>query len=357
MAGSAWEARAALVDAVVAVVHDSVVTYQDVAVLTAQAEELLWRKYGNYGEVYQKELAQAEHNNLEQLVRRQLILHDFKTSGFNLPESILDDEVQRRIRAQYQDRMRLTKTLQAEGTTYEKFKQQQRDRIIIQILTEKNISSEIIISPHKVKAYYEAHTNDFKLDDEVKLRMIVLNQSAEEGAPQAKTQAEDILARLKEGSSFSDLAAVYSQGSQRKAGGDWGWWERSRLNKGLSDVAFSLQAGQHSGVLSRSAGDDYWLCLYENGQLSVGRHYAVEPGSKKEKLVAEQRFESAAAATNLPPPKEFYLMLVEDKRTAHVKPLGEVRDEIEKDLKLQEKSRLEDQWVARLKKKTFWRTF
>src|SRR5439155_8849441 len=129
------------------------------------------------------------------------------------------------------------------------------------------------------------------------------------------------------------------------------------LNKGLSDVAFSLQPGQHTGVLSRSAGDDYWLCFYENGQPTMGRHYLVESGSKKEKLVAEQRFESAAAATNLPPAKEFYLMLVEDKRTAHLKPLGEVRDEIEKDLKLQERSRLDDQWVARLKKKTFWRTF
>jgi hypothetical protein len=78
---------------------------------------------------------------------------------------------------------------------------------------------------------------------------------------------------------------------------------------------------------------------------------------KKESLVEERRLESVSAATNLPPPQEFYLMLLEDKRPAHLKPLGEVRDEIEKDLLAEEKGRLEQQWLDRLKKKTFLRYF
>jgi peptidyl-prolyl cis-trans isomerase SurA len=364
--GLGWQvqaemADAKMVDAIAGVVHDSVITYQEVASWNLQAEELLWRKYGGQGEAFQKELAEVERNNLDQLVERQLILHEFKTAGYNLPESILDEEVQRRIHKKYQDRMRLTKSLQAEGLTYEKYKQQIRDQVIVAILTDKNIASEIIISPHKVEAYYLAHRDDpkyeLKLEDEVKLRMIVLNQSPEADAPQAQKLAEEILAKLKEGASFSEMASVYSQGSQRKEGGDWGWRERNRLNKGLSDVAFSLKPGERSGVLSRSAGEDYWLIQYENGQPSVGRHYAVETGSKKEKLVAEEHFDKGSAVTNLPPPKEFYLMLVEEKRAAHFKPLSEVRDQIEKDLVLDEQTRLKNQWIAKLKKKTFVRTF
>src|SRR2546422_10464970 len=101
--------------------------------------------------------------------------------------------------------------------------------------------------------------------------MIVLNQPADAEAAQGKNQAEEILAKLKAGASFSELAAVYSQGSQRKVGGDWGWGERSRLNKGVSGVAFSLQPGQHSGVLRRSAGDRHWLRLFQNGPPAKGR--------------------------------------------------------------------------------------
>src|SRR5439155_3392237 len=130
------QVQAEMVDGLEAVVHDSVITYQEVALMTLPLEEALWRKYGGQGEAFQKELAEVERNNLDQLVERQLILHEFKTAGYNLPESILDEEVQRRIQKKYQDRMRLTKTLQAQGLTYEKYKQQIRDQVIVAILTD-----------------------------------------------------------------------------------------------------------------------------------------------------------------------------------------------------------------------------
>ena len=50
-------------------------------------------------------------------------------------------------------------------------------------------------------------------------------------------------------------------------------------------------------------------------------------------------------------------MLVEDKRPDHVKPLTDVREQIEKDLLAQERTRLEKQWIDKLKKKTFVRSF
>jgi hypothetical protein len=186
--------------------------------------------------------------------------------------------------------------------------------------------------------------------------MIVLkNPLGADWAGTAK-RAEEILGKLKEGATFAEMAGTYSEGSQRNQGGDWGWWELTRLSKGLADLANSLQPGQRSGVTSRSAGDDYWVCQYENGQVKQGRHYLVDPVLKKETLVEEKRFESGSA-TNLPPPQEFYLMLVEDKHPAHLKPLAEVREEIERDLVAEEKRRLELQWIDRLKKKTFVRYF
>ena len=56
-------------------------------------------------------------------------------------------------------------------------------------------------------------------------------------------------------------------------------------------------------------------------------------------------------------PEACYLMLVEQKRPAHVRPLSEVRDDIETTLRAQEQSRLEKQWIDGLKKKTFIRYF
>src|SRR5512139_2910703 len=60
-----------------AVVHDSVITEQDVRQMTAPAYRQWQRDYAGQDEVIRKKLAQAEQENLEQLVQRQLILQDF----------------------------------------------------------------------------------------------------------------------------------------------------------------------------------------------------------------------------------------------------------------------------------------
>ena len=299
--------RAQAVDGIKAVVHDSVITFFEVDSLTAPMADVLRRQYRGEPEVYQQKINQAVEENLDQLVERQLILHDFESEGYNLPESIVDEVVQERIRARYGDRANFAKSLKAEGTTYEKFRKQVRDQFVIEALRGRNISSEIMISPSKLENYYKEHQDKYKVEDEIKLRMIVLKVASPADATAKRQLAEDILAKIKAGATFTEMATVNSEGSQRGQGGDWGWVERSVLRKDLADAAFALNAGELSGVIES--------------------------------------------------PEALYLMLVEDKRPAHVKPLSEVRDEIEKILLSQEQTRLEKQWVERLKKKTFIRYF
>jgi parvulin-like peptidyl-prolyl isomerase len=361
----ARQASAGLVNGVEAIVHDTIITEEEVTALTDPDIQMLLRQYRNQPELLRQKAEAVRTNALEKLLERQLILHDFKTT-FASQESAIEKELDKDIEKDIQDeirssyggnRMALVQTLQARGITLEKHRQQIRDRIIVSWLRQKNVSSEVIASPHKVEAYYLAHADKFKVQDQVKLRMIVLKSPEPADAARTAKRAEEILAKLKEGATFVEMAGVYSEGSQRNQGGDMDWWEQPRLSKGLADLANSLQPGQHSGVTSRSAGDDYWVCQYEKGQPTLGRHYAADPVSKKESLVEEKRFDSGAAATNLPPPQEFYLMLVEDKRPAHLKPLAEARDEIEKDLVAEERTRLEKLWIERLRKKTFVRYF
>ncbi len=356
-----------LVNGIKVVVHDSVVTLSEVHVMTQPAEDVLVREYRGQPELFEQKLAQALNDNTEQLIERQLILHDFQTT-FADPERLayvdkeinkeIDQEIAGEIRDKYADsRVTFIQTLQAHGMTLERHRQIMRDRIIETWMRQKNVRSEVIVSPHRVEEYYLAHRDDFKVQEEVKLRMLVLKCSGEGAVAHTERLAGEILAKLNEGATFAEMATIYSEGSQRSQGGDLGWWEPSRLSKGLADTAFSLQAGQHSGVLSRSAGDDHWVLQYDHGVATVGRHYVPNTALKRENVVEERRFDSPAAVTNLPPPVEFYLMQVDDKRPPRIKTLTEVREQIEKDMETQEQSRLEKQWIDRLKKKTFVRSF
>ena len=300
-------ASAELANGIKAIVHDSVITYVDVEELTAQTTSLLRRQYQSNPQAFQQKMEEIRGENLDKLLAHQLILREFESAGYQLPESVIDDVVQKRIRAKFGDRATLTKTLQAEGMTYEKFRQDARENFIVEAMRGKNISQEIIISPYKIETYYAANKDKYKVEDQVKLRMIVLNKSKEPSGPDATKLAQEILAKLKEGASFAEMASVYSQGSQRAQGGDWGWVDKSVLRKDLAEKAFALKPGERSDVIETS--------------------------------------------------EACYLMLVEDAKTAHVRPLAEVRNDIEKSLVLEQRDRLEKQWLAKLRKKTFVRYF
>lgn len=56
-------------------------------------------------------------------------------------------------------------------------------------------------------------------------------------------------------------------------------------------------------------------------------------------------------------PDGYYILLVEDKKPAHVQPLKEVRVSIEKILAADEHARLEKEWLDKLRDKTFVRTY
>jgi len=298
--------RAELADGVKAVVNDTVITYSQVEELTMPAIEALRREYANDANTYNSKFNDALGDSLETLVERQLILHSFTVEGYQLPDTVVDQLVQDRIRERFGDRVTFIKTLQAQGMTVEQFRKQVRDQYIVQALRQKNVSSEIMVSPYRVETYYLAHTNDFRIEDQIKLRMIVLNKTSSEDT-NTMHRANEILAEIKQGATFSQMAKVYSDGSQKSQGGDWGWVERSVLRKDLAEVAFTLKPGQMSDALDT--------------------------------------------------PASVYLMLVEQTRPAHIKPLDDVRDEIEKTLRTQQQAKLEKDWIDGLKRKTFVRYF
>lgn len=299
--------HAELANAVKVVVDESAITKGEIESDAYIVAGELFRQYGRQPALYQQKLREAENDAMERAVQQQLILHDFKASGYSIPESIIDEMVQEEIKARYGDRSTLNKTLQAQGITFEKWRQQAKDRFIVRQLQAKNVYQEAIVSPYKIERYYRDNQTDYKVEEQVKLRMIVLNKTSESESEAARGLAAEILTKLKEGVPFSEMATIHSQGSQRAQGGEWGWVERSVLRKELADVAFSLKAGELSDVIDT--------------------------------------------------PQAYYLMLVEDRRTAHSKPLNEVQAEIEKTLMTKEREKRQKQYIDKLRKKTFVRYF
>jgi peptidyl-prolyl cis-trans isomerase SurA len=304
--GSVVSLRAQLINGISAVVHNKVITRGEVESDVLLLADEYRRLYGRQPEVYNQKIEAAFKDSLNRSLEFQLMLRDFESAGYNMPESVIDEVVQEEMKP-FGDRAKLTQTLQARGITYEKWRQQVRERFLVRQLRLKNVYSETIISPYKIETYYNQHKDEYKVEEQVKLRMITLNKTSDEEATAAAELAKEIVSKLKAGAAFSEMASIYSQGAQRNQGGDWGWADRTVLRKELAEVAFGLKPGELSEVIET--------------------------------------------------PQALFIMLVEDKRTGHNKPIAEVREQIEEALLKLERDRLHAKYIEKLKQKTFVRQF
>jgi peptidyl-prolyl cis-trans isomerase SurA len=308
LAGVQLAARAEIADGITAIAHDSVITYQQVENLSLPFVEELKRQYRDQPAVFDKKRDVAVQDAMERLVENQVILHDFESSGlYNLPQSIIEQRLQETIRTRYNnDRVAFTKTLQAEGKTLEQYRREFREDFIITEMRYVRSESARLISPHKIEVFYLDHQDQFKQEEQVKLSMILLSKPADE-AGQTRKLAEEILLKIKGGAAFAEMASVYSQGSERTAGGARDWEELSKLKQELREAAVKLKVGQVGDLIETSG-----AC---------------------------------------------YLIKLDGRQPAHVRPLGDVRVEIEKALLARENDRVQKQWLDRLKRKTFVRYF
>ena len=291
---------------VVAIVNDSVITAQEVYSILEQELPRLRFQYANQPAKLREEYSKKEAAVLDMLIERQLVLADYKSAGFNIPETLVDDQFQQDVISKFGDRVAFVKTLQKEGKTIEEAKKEFRDMLIINIMSAQKIRNQVTISPFKIERYYGENQDKFAVEDQVKLRMIILPMQ-KGGDPAVIEKANDILRQIKEGASFESMAKQHSAGVQAKDGGMMGWNGRKELRKELIDSAFAL-----------------------------------EPGAISASIVTEDAV---------------FILKVEEAKPAHVRPIAEVRDEIEQTLQSEESAQRRKHWIDGIRAKAFVRLF
>lgn len=294
-----------MVDGIAAVVNSNVITY-------GQVRELLMFRQRSLNETYQGEelkakMKESQDAALKDLIDRQLIIDSFKQQGFQIPEYVIEDRIQNIIREEFGgDRTAFVRTLRAQGFSLSRFREVERDKIIVQAMRQRAVRSDFVISPDKVEAYYRRNIAEYSTPEEIRLSMIVLRveeDGSDDPAAAKRSMAEEIRSKLADGADFAGMAQMYSEDSTAEAGGDWGWIDRKTLNEELNRVAFALQPGQMSRVVQ--LGDS------------------------------------------------FYIMRVEARKAAVTKPLAELREEISKKLFEEERLRLQEQWIKTLREKAY----
>lgn len=293
-----------VLDGIAAVVNNEVVTFSQVRELVASKERAAKDTYK--GEELMAKVKEIRLAAINDLIDRLLILQEFKGKQFQIPDYFLDERVTTIIREEFGgDRSAFIRTLAAQGFTLERFRQLEKDKIIVQEMRRQAIKGSVAVSDPRIAEYYKTHAEDYGTPEQLKLRTITIRRTGNNEAK--RKMAEEIREKIMGGAEFGDLARMYSEDDKQEAYGDWGWVDRRTLNESLSKAAFALKAGEVSKV--------------------------IELGGS------------------------YYLLYAEAKKPATVKPLKDVRDEIEKGLIQLERQKQQADWLAKLRKKAYIKMF
>lgn len=157
------------------------------------------------------------------------------------------------------------------------------------------------VTDAEVQQYYQQHIKDYQIDEQVKVRhiLIAVNSQDPKADASAKAKAQSILDQLHHGGDFAKLAKENSDDPGSKSqGGELGWIKHGVTVPEFDQESFALQPGQISGLVRTKFG--------------------------------------------------YHIIQTEDKQAAHTRPLSEVKAEITATLTRQNESQAEQAFAQQL---------
>ena len=120
-----------------------------------------------------------------------------------------------------------------------------KKRVVVEAYWKKKVEEQAKISDADLQKFYDQNKEKFKTGDQVRASHILLKTEKE---------AQDVLAQLKAGGKFEDLAKKYSVDPAGAKGGDLGWFGKGSMIPEFEKVAFSLKEGETSGIVKTKFG-------------------------------------------------------------------------------------------------------
>jgi peptidyl-prolyl cis-trans isomerase C len=131
------------------------------------------------------------------------------------------------------------------GPEIEEKLQDLKKRLIVESFLKKKVEAESKVSDEDMKKFYEQNKDKFKSGEQIKASHILVKSEKE---------AKDILAKLKSGGNFEELAKKSSVDSSSAKGGDLGWFGKGSMVPVFEKAALALKEGQISDIVKSDFG-------------------------------------------------------------------------------------------------------
>lgn len=272
--------------ATVALVNDEAITLQEVLMLIPEGEE----EGSKQMEASVGEKNELKKRLLDQIIQKKMLLQEARRLKIELTEREIQQKFEE-IR-DGKDEAAFLQVLSERGLTREGWEKSTRENLLIEMLLNQLAGDQVSISEEELLQYYEGHEEEWRIDEQIKLRQIVV---------QDENEAEALRTSLLQGADFAQTAREHSQFPQLGEGGDLGYLGPSELPVEF-DPLLDSEIGSISPVIKTAFG--------------------------------------------------YHVVKVEDRRPARLLPFEEVEEKIHQILLEEKREVLFTQWIEEVRRRT-----
>ncbi len=239
--------RIILLDRIVAVVNEDVITRRDLddrmRVVSVQL-----REQGTPApptDVLEKQV-------LDRMIYTRVQLQFAKETGLRVDDGQLDSAIARIAENNKITPAKLRETLEKDGVSFAKFREDIRDEIVMSRLREREVDNKITVAESEIDNLLNALKSQDGKSEEFDLSHILVRvpeQASPEQLRDRRARAEQALAQIKGGTDFRQVAASFSDAPDSVQGGAMGWRELARLPSIFAETVKSMSPGEVSPIL------------------------------------------------------------------------------------------------------------
>lgn len=230
-----------LEDRIVAVVNSDLIMLSDVKRELEPERERIARQHR--GEELAQRLKTAEYMALTKMIERRLQLQEAKARGVD----VSDQEVKQAVAQMKQQGEKLDESDPINLRNV-------RDQLTLLKVVDREVRSGVMVGESEMKRYYQEHRDRFALPEEYTLSQIFIQPGSPDDTADALAKARRIMADLKKGEKFEDLALQYSDGPNASRGGRLGLVRQGELVPAIERAIASLVPGGISEVIETPEG-------------------------------------------------------------------------------------------------------
>jgi len=290
IAQSSLLSAAQVEDRIIAIVNTDLIMLSEMKRELAPEREQIQKEYR--GDALARRLKTAEYMALTSMIERKLQLQEAKARGVEVP----DQEVRQAVQQMKQQGETIDETSPANLKSV-------REQLTLLKVVDREVRSGVMVADSDMKRYFQEHRDRFALPEEYTLSQIHIRPQSIDDTADARGRVGEVMALLKQGESFEDLALRFSDGPNASRGGRLGLVRQGELLPGIERAITNLVPGGISEMIETSEG--------------------------------------------------FHIVRLEDKKPKQFRPYEEVRTEIQGLVFRQKSEDVFQSWLANLKNKAY----